>query len=327
LQAIDGALGGFLIICILAGGLTPVVEWKNPGLRPWLRETFGQYDGLGLMLRSAPLWGTAVGAPIGVLLSVVSRGQVGARGRVPALEAGLSAAKASGAGALLFLLVELIIHTYLQSEPTNLTWTWRTALAFALGTFVRRAGVDLIDRGTILALRRLPEVKKLQRGQTWVLAACVFAVVAGAIFTLGRLWPYEGLEPPPPHADWVVVSDEVVLSRPSDHDGDAIDLIAAGRIRVGRFLGCVGPEGTNSGYLGFPLGDSFDTLKASPHACLLYRGTNTAWAPVKWRQSHRTSEGREWLGQVNLHGDSLFLRVNDRETENNGGAFLVRLAR
>lgn len=56
--------------------------------------------------------------------------------------------------------------------------------------------------------------------------------------------------------------------------GDQVTITASGLIDVGTFAGDggeVGPEGTERGLLGAPMGDAYDLVTGFPHAALMYR--------------------------------------------------------
>ena len=63
--------------------------------------------------------------------------------------------------------------------------------------------------------------------------------------------------------------------------GDVVAIKAEGEIEVGTYAGDggkVGPEGTERGLLGLPIGDNYDLVPAFPHAVLMFRIVGeTAW--------------------------------------------------
>lgn len=116
--------------------------------------------------------------------------------------------------------------------------------------------------------------------------------------------------------------------------GDVVTVEANGSIKVGYLLGNVKPEGRNAGFLGFPLGDTFDIEPAFPHGSLMCRISGDD----KWRRCAM----REFSGfNLLLFGEPrkavftasssgcLEFDVNDNEKANNSGSFhvIIRIKR
>jgi hypothetical protein len=97
--------------------------------------------------------------------------------------------------------------------------------------------------------------------------------------------------------------------------GSTISVRASGSIRVGPFVGVVDPEGTERGFMGATLGDSYDLVRSLPHGALMCRVTGEQ----DWR-----------LCAANLTFQSpldgcLEFQINDNDQGNNSGAFDVRV--
>lgn len=99
--------------------------------------------------------------------------------------------------------------------------------------------------------------------------------------------------------------------------GDGVTIKAAGLIKVGTFAGdggFVGPEGTERGALGLPIGNNYDLEPALPHSVLMFRIVGeTVWrsyAAVPARTFTAPSAG------------CLEFQINDNDPGNNGNEAL-----
>jgi len=110
--------------------------------------------------------------------------------------------------------------------------------------------------------------------------------------------------------------------------GDVVTVEATGSIKVGYLLGSVNPEGTDAGFLGFPLGDVFNIVPTIPHAALMCRVTgDEMWRQCAVREPSIVDlllfwEPRKVVFTVPSSG-CLEFDINDTEKENNSGIFNV----
>jgi hypothetical protein len=98
--------------------------------------------------------------------------------------------------------------------------------------------------------------------------------------------------------------------------GSTVSVRASGSIRVGSFVGVVDPQGTEQGFMGAPLGDSYDLIRSLQHGALMCRMTGEQ----DWR-----------LCAANLTFQSpldgcLEFQINDNDQGNNSGAFDVNVS-
>jgi hypothetical protein len=124
-------------------------------------------------------------------------------------------------------------------------------------------------------------------------------------------------------ASFLTVNDSSFEMLNSGHLMMKID----GKVNVGTFTGRIGPEGTESGFMGMSLQDVYDKDKSTSafrHGALLYRITNrtcTQWQPVVL--ANRLSWFfRTRVGDIRVEkGDTLQLTLNDNEYQNNSAYF------
>jgi len=106
-----------------------------------------------------------------------------------------------------------------------------------------------------------------------------------------------------------------------------LDVDVEGKVIVGTFVGKVGPEGTLSGFLGFPVGNAYNTVKNFRHGALLYRKKElkSAWSYVaKMDQYYWPWSERK--GRISVKaGDELVFCINDSEWENDTDVFTLAM--
>jgi len=97
-------------------------------------------------------------------------------------------------------------------------------------------------------------------------------------------------------------------------EGSEIEIRASGVVGVGQYVGSVDPDGTDTGFMGLPLGDSYDLERQFPHGALLCR----VQGEEDWRYC-----GRELQFAAETSG-CLEFQLNDNDTLNNSGEFEIR---
>jgi len=115
-------------------------------------------------------------------------------------------------------------------------------------------------------------------------------------------------------------NDHVVIGA----DG-TYELSAAGSVLVGTFVGRVAAEGTFEGFLGVPIGDSYNIVKGFSHGALLFRSDlhYKSWNYVAERNGYFWP----WTERKRVvklsKGERITFLVNDNEYQNDSGEFRI----
>jgi Cdc6-like AAA superfamily ATPase len=104
-------------------------------------------------------------------------------------------------------------------------------------------------------------------------------------------------------------------------------LQAKGKYKVGNFVGYVFPEGTEHGFLGFPIGDTYDSLKEHPHGAILFHlNSDSTWINWVTDSTFFKSPWEYRNNQIEVkEGDTIQFIVNDTEWQNNLGKVIVKM--
>ncbi|MEN0057184.1 MAG: hypothetical protein AAGC65_26140, partial [Mucilaginibacter sp.] len=106
-----------------------------------------------------------------------------------------------------------------------------------------------------------------------------------------------------------------------------VDLSVSGKVVVGTFVGKIGPEGTYSGFLGFPVNNAYNLVRDFRHGALLYRRLNRE---KTWHYAVR-GDVFYWPWQERhgafavVAGDVIEFMVNDNERENDSGTYNLQI--
>jgi hypothetical protein len=120
----------------------------------------------------------------------------------------------------------------------------------------------------------------------------------------------------PPAPLILSVTDHAILDQPLIVPGQPVTLQATGLIETGPYVGQVGPDGTERGFIGIPLGDSYDLIPQFPHSILMCRITTES----VWRQCG------SYVSFTAPAAGKLEFQINGNEPEKRKGAFMVTIA-
>lgn len=102
-----------------------------------------------------------------------------------------------------------------------------------------------------------------------------------------------------------------------------------GIIKVGTFTGYSKPEGTDIGFLGFPLDSTYSIVKDHVHAAVLYHLASWpgsgSWRPLPYINRSFLPWGTRYACVPVSRPDTLQLMINDAEWQNNIGHFTITL--
>ncbi|KAB5491421.1 glycerophosphodiester phosphodiesterase family protein [Flagellimonas hadalis] len=104
-----------------------------------------------------------------------------------------------------------------------------------------------------------------------------------------------------------------------------IRINANGKVKLGSFIGFVPPSGTNSGFLGMSLGDTWNIpgMENLNHGSLAFRKNDGAWISFPENDLIHLGNNAYYLNFIVKNGDVLETAVNDIEWENNSGRFNI----
>ncbi|WP_428661978.1 glycerophosphodiester phosphodiesterase family protein [Runella sp.] len=107
-----------------------------------------------------------------------------------------------------------------------------------------------------------------------------------------------------------------------------LSIKAKGTINVGSFAGSVTPEGTEGGFLGFRIGDTFDfqPTKIAKHGALLVYSTKKDKFYTFADQPIFSFPFKERVMSLKVsQGDTIRFLINDNEWNNNSGKFQIKM--
>jgi len=104
----------------------------------------------------------------------------------------------------------------------------------------------------------------------------------------------------------------------------SMTISASGFINVGTFVGWVWPTGTTYGFMGMPLGDSYNILNGYNHSALLFRisADRRTWGPYT---SVAATSPKCIINIPVTKGEFIQFLVNDREWQNNKAHYRVKM--
>lgn len=122
--------------------------------------------------------------------------------------------------------------------------------------------------------------------------------------------------------------NELLVSGLPDQHTKYLELTTHGRIRVGTFLGYMAAGGTEAGFLGMGVGNTFDypDMQEVNHGALVLRKKgSTPWVPFPEEDVYGVGNNSRsvWVNVQN--NDTLEFKINDREWQNNTGIFYVSI--
>jgi len=98
--------------------------------------------------------------------------------------------------------------------------------------------------------------------------------------------------------------------------GQTLNVESTGTVRVGEFVGVVGPEGTLVGFMGFALGTTYNLVGQYPHAVVMCR----IEGELAWRMCGTSTQFTA------ANNGCLELQINDNDVTDNSGRFTVKVS-
>lgn len=114
------------------------------------------------------------------------------------------------------------------------------------------------------------------------------------------------------------------------NEDEQVTVYSRGLLKTGNYMGYISPEGSEIGFMGFIIGDTYDIAPELPHGNLICKFTSQ----TQWQQCSQRTEDvmlpwaeRRVTLPVPQDGDCLEFHVNSNEVEKISGSYFVRLER